>query len=148
MSDVVVEVGEQGAQFGEAPGAELLFPFDLDLVHDVAHRACCSVSAAGEGDALEALVVGVVAALEVAVAFELPEEVVERLLAHAGASGELGGAQVVGSGPLQNGQVGGAEVGEAPLVQSGEHSLQDGFPGHAQERADEWRAVLAVNVFE
>src|SRR3954468_24111015 len=87
--EVFVEIGEKQAQLGEGFGAELVFPFALDVADDVAHRLRCASSAGGERDALEALVARIVAPLQVAEALELAEQIVEGLFAHAGPGGQL-----------------------------------------------------------
>src|SRR5213079_1324067 len=106
-------------------GAELLLPFCLHFPDDVAHSERCSLSALGQGDALEPLVAGIVAALQVAEALELSQQVVESLLAHAALRGQLRRAKVVGSRPLQDAQVRRAQVGEAALAQSRQEPLED-----------------------
>src|SRR5579872_2518818 len=104
-------------------GSERLFPFGFDFADDVADRESGGVSSGGEVDAFGTLVVGVVAAGEVAESFELSEQVVERLFGHVRAGGELRGAQVLGAGVLEEIEVRGYEVAVAALVQAGEHAV-------------------------
>src|SRR3954449_11112077 len=87
--EVFVEIAEEQAQLGEALGAELVLPFALDGADDVAHRLRCASAAAGERDALEALVAGIVAPLQVAEALELAEQIVQGLFTHAALCGQL-----------------------------------------------------------
>ena len=90
----------------------------------------------GEADALGALVAVVGFSGQVFELLELPEQVVERLFGHARLGRELQGALVLGSGMLKHVQVRCDQVGEAALVQPGEHPVAHGFERDAQERAD------------
>src|SRR3954468_19176778 len=110
-------MGKEQAELREAFGTELVLPFALDAADDVAHRLGCASAAAGERDALEALVARIVAPLQVAEPLELAEQVVQGLFAHAALCGELRWAELVGAGPLQDTEVRGADVGETTFVQ-------------------------------
>ena len=122
---------------GEAFGAELVCPVGFEFGDGVADGSDDGFAAWGEGDAFGALVMGVGLAVEVVEAFEVSEEVVEGLLGDPQLGGELGWAGALRSGVLEDGEVGGVEVGEAVLVQSFEHVALHGLPGEAQERADQ-----------
>jgi len=84
-----VEVNKQLAQLVESCRSELLFKFGLDLGDGFADRPRRGVSSLGEVDALGALVFGVVVTGEVSQLLHLSQQVVHRLLAHAGVGCEL-----------------------------------------------------------
>ena len=142
----LVEFEQEAAELGEALRPELLCPGALDFGDGVADYANRGGAAGGEGDALGAEVVGVRSALEVVEALELTEQVVERLLANPQPDGQLGGSRALGSGVLEDVQVGGVEIAEAALVQPLEHVLLHRLPGHAQERADQRRPERPLHV--
>ena len=100
----------------------------------------------GEVDALGALVVAVAFAGQVPELLELAEEVVEGLFGHARMDRKIQGALVFGAGVAPHLHVRGDEVGEAALVQPGEHSLAHGFPGDAQQRPDQRSRWFRANI--
>ncbi len=88
-------------------------------------------AALSEDDPFGAEVVRVRFALEVSEAFELAEEVVERLLADSDLGGDVGRTRALRSRVSEHGEVGAVEVVEAALMQPLEHVLLDRLPGNA-----------------
>src|SRR4051812_41543233 len=111
----------------------------LDLADGVPDGEGGLFAPCGEGDSFRSSVVGIRSALEVSEAFELAEEVVDRLLAHASPGGKLGGSCPLWPGVEQEVQVGRVQVVESVLVQTGEHPTLHLLPWHTQKGADERR---------
>src|SRR6202012_5982868 len=99
------------------------------LSDDLADALDDRLTAGGELDAFRPLVLAVGLTREVPEVFHLAKEIVERLLAHPDAAGQLGWALAVGTGVLQDGQLSGHQVGEPALVQAVEHPLTDDLHG-------------------
>ena len=78
----LVELEEEGTQLAEPLWAELLRPLTFHLADRFAHHARGCFAARCEGDSFRAHVVWVRASLDVAEAFEFPEQVVQGLFAH------------------------------------------------------------------
>jgi hypothetical protein len=118
----------------------LLRPLAFDFGDDLPDRIDGAMSPGGEMDVLGALIAGVVATPEIPAVLHLPEQVVERLLGHAGPGRELGRALVLGAGVLQHVQMRGHQIGESALVQAGEHPVAYRLERDPQQRADQrWR---------
>ncbi len=98
----------------------------------------------GEGDTFCSAVTGVRASLEVSERFELTEEVVGSLLAHASSGGELGGPEALWAGVEQEVHVGHIDVIEALSVQPLEHAAHNLLPRYPQERADHRRTEVLL----
>src|SRR4051794_9415162 len=89
VADLVAQLAEEGPQFCEPLGAELALPIRLDLSDDLAHRLDDGVAASGQADSPRAPVVGILRAGQVAGLLHVAQQVVHRLLGHAGLGGEL-----------------------------------------------------------
>ena len=100
---------------------ELLLPVPLDLAHSVSDDVGGLFATRREDNAFRSSVVGVDLALEVAESFELAEEVVDRLLAHASAGGELRRPGTLRAGVQHEVQMRRVEVVESVLVEASEH---------------------------
>ena len=133
----LVELEQEAPKLGEALRSEPSFPIALDLADGVSHGVPRQLAAPGEGDALGASVVRICPALEIAESFELAEEIVDCLLAHASSGRDLGGSCPLGPRVQQDVQVGRVQVVESLFVQPLEHPPLHLFPGHPQESADQ-----------
>ena len=98
------------------------------------------LAATSEDDASRAQVLRVASTLEVAEAFELPEQVVDGLLADTETRGELGGPRTLWARILEDRQVRRVEIPVSMLVQPLEHAPTHGLPGNAEQRSDQRRA--------
>lgn len=135
----LIELEQKAAELREALLPELFLPVSLDSADGVSDGVGGPFAARGEGDPFRPSVIGVRSALQVAEAFELAEEVVDRLLAHASPGGELGGSRPLGPWVQQEVQVRPVQVVEPLLVQMGEHPSQHLLPRHPQEDTDQRR---------
>ena len=125
----------------EVSGSELLFPFGFDLSDDFADRFARGVSSGVRRMRLERWSRSSVSRVRYPSCSQLPEQVVERLFAHAGMGRELRRALVLGAGVLEHVEVRGDQVGVAALVQAGEHPVAHGLERDPQQRADQRRRV-------
>ena len=78
-------------------------------------------------------------AREVAETFQLPEQVVQRLLADAQLGGQVQGRSPCGPGIAEHDEVGRLDVVEAMLVQPVEHARTYRLERDAQQRTDQRR---------
>jgi hypothetical protein len=86
----------------------------------------------GEVDPFGPLVGGVVFAGEIVELFELFEEVAHCLPRHTGLDRNVRGASALGWWVAKDGEVRGQEVGEAGVVEGGDHPLADRVQGRSE----------------
>ncbi len=141
------DAGEELFEEGEVFGAEFGFPFALDAAEDIDDFRVGGVAAFGQADEAGAAFVAGVRAGDVAGGFEAAEELVHGLLADAGAAGQSGGADAVGAGVLEDGDVGEGEIGVAGGIEAGDDAAVDGLGGDAEEGSDEECGGWGVRVF-
>ena len=145
--DLVVDLSEELAERGHAVGAEAPDEALLELGDDLACDRVDLVTERGWANELGAAVGGVGHAFDVAVAFEVRDELGHGLLGDLRPPGEIADARALGIEELQHVAVRGADLGVAPFGEPVMQELVAATDGLAEQHAETRRGSARPSCF-
>src|SRR5215469_10387666 len=116
---------QQFFELAERLGAQFVAPLALDVAKNVVDPGVCGASAPGQADDPRTAFVWLIRSDEISERFEAAEQLVDRLLAHAGALREHAGTDAVGAGKPQHRHVRKADFAESHCVQFSDNPAMD-----------------------